>query len=223
MRIDEYTPEAVCRAMGLGGFAGDPERGHCGETIRLLLEPAFNPEVCVTLSVAGSESVADLRTFGSQFWHMPGPGDPPPVYAETITLGQSELDRIVADFQRIAPAVPGEASKWVVAGGMFAFVVHRSGEATREFGANVGASRSLRRFVADVLKVMHLALPRGRCRNAVAEAAKYADMNLPLDSLPALSAATRVIVLGDREGKQAIVERLIRHNTTRSNLPPDNT
>jgi hypothetical protein len=67
MDIDAYTPDAICRALGLEGFAPAPVAA--GWAARLLLLPSFHPEVCVTATMtAPAEGTLEVRVPAEQVW-----------------------------------------------------------------------------------------------------------------------------------------------------------
>lgn len=79
MRPDHYTPETICRCIELPGFETDPDITSSGEAIRLLLQPSFHPEVCITFKNGPRESAVSVVAARTMVWHLLNPA---PVLAE---------------------------------------------------------------------------------------------------------------------------------------------
>src|SRR5689334_5590084 len=106
MRVEQYTPDAICQALGLGPFALEPMTNLA---FRLLLTPSFSPELCVTLTTDGSKSAVDIRTFATQFWHAESPSSPPPTFVERIETDIVPAEQLAVRFLQIAPQIGDEA------------------------------------------------------------------------------------------------------------------
>jgi hypothetical protein len=211
MRLEDYTPGAICRAMGLPGFREDAALRGSDPSLRLLLRPSFDPEVCVTLLTDATEDHVEVRTFPELFWHQPSPAYRPAVFTERVAVGRG----VVADLAHGWPEAAGlldapGGDRWVVIDGMPVSAWGRSGGVERELDLNVGAAKEFRHFVTGVIRQLHPVLPAGRCRNGLARAGRYVDLRLPLDTLPDVDTGTRLLVLGDDEGRQEVADILQR-------------
>jgi hypothetical protein len=211
MRLEDYTPDAICRAMGLPAIRDDAALRGGDPSLRLLLRPSFDPEVCVTLLSGSTADQVEVRTFPELFWHQPSAAHRPAVFTERVAVAHG----VVADLARgwlettgLLDAPGGD--RWVVIDGMPVSAWGRSGGVERELDLNVGAAGEFRHFVARVIRQLHPGLPAGRCRNGLACAGRYVDLRLPLDTLPDVDAWTRLLVLGDEEGRKEVSDVLQR-------------
>src|SRR6185312_60388 len=68
LSFEEYTADAICRAMNLPGFIepGWTEREH--PTLRVVLKPSFHPEVCLTISRTDNGASISVIALAEQFW-----------------------------------------------------------------------------------------------------------------------------------------------------------
>src|SRR5689334_6957557 len=63
MHFVEYTPENICKALGLPAFVPEVEEGWAA---RILLKPSFHVEVCITFVVTGDVSRVEIRVPSKQ-------------------------------------------------------------------------------------------------------------------------------------------------------------
>jgi hypothetical protein len=121
---------------------------------------------------------------------------------------------MAARLRAIREDVKQDARRWAVLDGMPAHIVLHSQAGVVAVGANVGGSDLLLQYVADFISVIYATLPRGCCRNAVARAARYVDLVLPLDELETPKSATQILVLGEPELKKELINRLANREAT---------
>lgn len=218
MKYAEYTPDTVCNAMGLPAFRDEASLNGMGPSMRLLLEPSFHPEVCITMKRAESTSVVEVRALGSSLWQWNAPAPLPTAFTEQFAVGSDKMEAFAAAFLQVADSMQQEGiGKWTTLDGMPAAVVLRSSGHLRELEGNVSGHAVFGQFVATVLEWVHGNLPGGVCRNAVVAAGAYVDLHLPVEPMPAQSAVVRVVMLGDEEGKREVVDRLNREQPRRRN------
>lgn len=166
MRYEEYTPDAICRAMGLPAFADDPALSEGDEALRLLITPAFTPEICITIAFTGDQGGADVRVFSKMFWHMPTAADRPEVSVETVPISRAPFVNSAAKIrQAIREVQKRREQKIGVLDGIGADLILRSPGERLELKANVFDSDELCRIVADVFRPLLATLPEGPCRD----------------------------------------------------------
>jgi hypothetical protein len=211
MRLEDYSPDAICLAMGLPGFREDAALRRSGPVLRFVLRPSFHPEVCVTLTAGPEGDAADVRAFAEVFAHQPSPTDRPPVFMERTAMELGAVADLTRDFLDTARLLdePGR-TRWAVLDGMPVAVLGGHGGADAELDLNVGASEEFREFVARVIQRLHPALATGHCRNGLAVAGQYVHLHIDLDALSAVDTSTRLLVLGDEPGREEVANLLIR-------------
>lgn len=217
MRVEQYTPDAICQALGLGRFALEPS---VNPVFRLLLTPSFNPELCVTFAADGDKTVVDVRTFAGQFWHAESPSSSSPMFAERIATDNVPIEQLADRFLQIAPQIGQEASALVViCDGMGVAATARSGAREATLDCNVGESATLGAYIADLLPKLYALCPAGHCCNAIADAGSYIDLQLQRTDVAPVDTAARIMVLGNEQGRAEVVKRLSRERNRRSDEP----
>jgi hypothetical protein len=213
MRFDDYTPDTICVAMGLKGLKDDVSLNSADESLRVLLTPSFSPEICATLVLRKEHVALDCRAFATMLWHAPTAADRPPLLIEAASIQRAEFTNLAARLCSVRQGVEREAKKRVV-DGMEAHIVLYSPAGVVGVSANVGGSDVLLKYVADFISAIYETLPRGRCRNAVAQAARYVDLVLPLDELETPKSITQILMLGEPELKKELIDRLADREAT---------
>lgn len=69
MDLDDYTPDAICKAMGLPSFAEDPALREHTDCLRVLFRPSFHPEVCVTCWPEQNGLAIQTTALLQMLWH----------------------------------------------------------------------------------------------------------------------------------------------------------
>lgn len=76
MRFEEHSSETVCRALGLFGFANDPLLLQPKRSLRMLIQPAQEPEMCLTLSAEGKQARLAMVVARARLFDRPGANVP---------------------------------------------------------------------------------------------------------------------------------------------------
>lgn len=224
MRFVEYTPDSICKAMGLRAFQFQPEDQSVGPWMRLLLMPSFHPEICLSIHLDGVGGIAEVRTFDSLFWHMPTPAHHPALFVETVSLDLATVVNFEEAFQKAALATQADDNQFITLDGMPAIAICRdAGGKTIEMKKSLGEVSAFDSWVRIVVQNAHGLLLPGRCRNAIAAAGDYADLKLSSDLLPASVPVTRLMVLGDDAGRKQMTDILIgvQGNPDAPRVPPE--
>lgn len=210
VRLEDYTPDTICRALGLPGFWEDRRDGDRGLWIRLLLMPSFDPEVCVTMFTNDTGATADVRTFSKQFWRQPSPLHCPPLYKAIIDPGQSAVEAAVRSVNQNLADMRRESRKGAVLDGMPVEMCWKGPAGAGDFQANVWSLHTSRHVLATIFQDLHGRLRPGYCRNAIAAAARYVELELQTDPVAEPAAGRTVLVLGNESARREVIERLGR-------------
>jgi hypothetical protein len=90
-------------------------------------------------------------------------------------------------------------------------VEFEAGSPVRRVKHNVSASSPFGRFVARALDLAWNSIGNAHCKNAIASAAKYADLDLPRTEEPERKPVVRTMVLGLPEDRNQLLEALRKH------------
>lgn len=97
MRYEDYTADAICQAMGLTGFVERSWMLSDRPTIRVVLTPSFNPELCITLFKSPDSTLLTVFALIDQFWAQRSQVYMPRL-REDIHLSPSVFDEALALF-----------------------------------------------------------------------------------------------------------------------------
>jgi len=204
MQTSAYTPEAICKCLGMPSFEEDPACTRAVESIRVLLKPSFHPEVCLTFA-DGKVSVVSAR---SMIWRQ---SEPSPVLTDRDegTIPPAVSADLISSMVPIAKpgAVPG-----IMIDGMPTELLHfQDGAIALRVGGNAGRKGDFSGFIALAIATAWECISSPYCRNSLAEAAEYVGKSLPHESEPARKPIIGTMVLGTEEDRAQLLEALRRH------------
>jgi hypothetical protein len=195
---EDYTPETICRLLGLPGFEHDPALQSVQGSMRLLLRPSFHPEVCITLTSCEPEATLEARSPRESIWQTQGFAFLP-VWTETAQLLRVDFDEIC----RLMLAVPeAERSRGLWIDGMpFSIVMYSGSQSVRLRGQT--SDEPYITLINKVFRVCHASIQNPRLRNNVAEAARYVGVSLERALIDAESDKPLIslLILGAEEEK----------------------
>lgn len=205
MQTDAYTPTNICQCLGLVGFDVDPQLSKANEAIRLLLKPSFHPEVCVTI-VDGRVSVVAAR------WMIWRQFEPAPMLTDRAEgeLSEETFARLVAKFNEASTTVQGTGL--AIDGMPVDALLFRSGSQVLRVQQNVGLRAPFAAISAQVISEAWNSLESAYCRNALAEAGKYAGLTLPLTPEPPRKPTIETLILGPEGDRIQLMQALKKHH-----------
>jgi hypothetical protein len=195
VKLDDYTADAICQALGVGGL--DPGPVPTGWALRLLLKPSFHPEVCVTLNASDSTRCsAEVVVPAVQVWQA---GLIPQIVSRaTVDMG---ADFAAGFFARLSSA-PILIGHWMTIDGMLyptgsidgmSFdAVLRTPEGARGIAGQVDENGEESRWIRELLVVLPTRTEDAVCNRALAAAGSYAGVEpTPPESGSAPTRASR--------------------------------
>ena len=192
MDLKQYTPDAICRSMGMPGFV---EPGWSPPTLRILLMPSFDPEVCLTLT-GGVDARLSVVALAEMLWRQPVPRSLP-TWSEQVTVPMSVVSELTTDFDAALIAERDAKGHMVCADGMPVACLLKS-EDLEEFACNPYRP-PVTRFVSSFIRAAWQSCRDAGVRNSLAVCGRYVGLALPVDTqLPAPDLA-RIMVLGTPE------------------------
>jgi hypothetical protein len=211
MLLDEYTPENVCRAMGLPSFAEDRSLQETGEALRIVFLPSFDPEVSITFRPAESGLAVQVVALKRMLWHermwcrLPETSSGPfkvaaPNYAallEGLTDAKTSL-------------ATGQRDRFVILDGMTIAACSYSPNSTIVLEENTSATDAIFAFSTLVVKAAWAGITSPAVANSLSAVARYVDMTYPIVELPPEPPITRLLILGTPDDRKDYFE-LLRH------------
>ena len=129
MHSNEYTADAICRAMNLPGFIDPSWAKAQGSTLRVVLKPSFHPELCLSACDTPDGTFISVVALTEQFWAK-GPGVCLLSNREEILLPLEVLGTLVELFEKAVDLNP--SGVYIDGMGLESCLVSREG--TQQFG-----------------------------------------------------------------------------------------
>ena len=217
MRTEDYTPDAICRSLGIGAFDEPFKHGKPVEQLRLLLCPSFAPELSITLfkvvaapdrargrSSADKKTILSVAASRTQIWTMAAPG------LVTVDHVKSEMSSVtLKDLEmKFRSALAAPPLSTVMLDGMPVSAVWR------RFGSSIlvedtpAKDSPFGNFVAEVVNLAFEVSDNISCRNALARAGCYVGLDLPMEAVTESRPKTQVSVLGVPDDQNELLAAL---------------
>jgi len=204
MKTDAYTPEAICKCMGIASFDDDPACTESAEAIRLLLMPSFHPEICITFMPDKVSVVCARAMIWRQF-------EPSPMLADRSEGGMQPATFAGLLGSMLPSVTSPDAVPGITIDGMPTQLLHfRAGALALKVGGNGGKKGDYSAFIAHAIAVSWDSISSAYCRNALAEAAEYVGKSLPRLPEPQRKPVVETVVLGLEEDRAQLMEALRR-------------
>ena len=185
MQLSDYTPDNICRSLGLPSFRDDPTPGSSSQVLRVLLMPSFHPELCLTLEIRNGMATIEARVLHAHFWAQPALGGRIPTSVDTgRPTAEIATDLLRHTRNTIEAALTAPARQCAMRDGMAIAVWLREPEGSLFFEDNGSFPDLAHGFVAALLQVGFETTTDLTCRNAIARAARHVGLKLPLAKLP---------------------------------------
>jgi hypothetical protein len=197
MQQEQYTSDAICRAMGLDGFVDREWISSKASSVRLLLKPSFSPEVCITIARTLSSVRLSVIALSEMLWLQPTPCRLME-YRDVVDVSSEQFEEITRDFSSAHNKSRNRRDViWI--DGMAMDCCWASPEEVRRFGEHALSGREdfTSRFVTLAWK--SCSVPA--LKNALARCGPYLGLSLPLEPEPKPARMLRIIVLGVPEEK----------------------
>jgi hypothetical protein len=203
MLTEQYTADAICKAMGLPAFI---EPGLPQPALRLLLMPSFDPEVCITLTGPAGSARVSVMVLTASFWQQPAPHRLS-AWKEQIEVSASAIADSLADFAAALAADREVTGRMVCIDGMPVEGCTITGTGVERIACHPYRP-AVSRFVLKLLRLAWDSCSGARVRNGLAACARYVGASLPLEaSLPDVG-RSRVLILGSSEDRADLLEQL---------------
>jgi hypothetical protein len=209
--FEEYTADAICRAVNLPGFIEPawPEREH--PTLRIVLMPSFHPEVCITISCGDKGASVSVIVLAERFWAV-GPAAGQVTGREEIPMSTETFVGWLKLFETASALVE---TKGISLDGMTLEWCLVSRHHDQRVKAHVNELRD-RSFVAGILDMAWINCKDPRVRNGLSDAASYIGLKFPRQEVAPDPLASRIAVLGSPEARKEYFEILERAKKARS-------
>ncbi len=200
MHPAQYTSDTICHSMGLPKFV---ESGWLAPTVRLLLKPSFDPEVCITLTPDFRLSVVALA---EKLWRQPGPCLLT-AWREIAFVPASFAYQSIRDFGAALAADRELSERRVCIDGMPIACCLLSEHGLEQFACNPYRS-AVADLVSAVIRMGWGSCRNARVRNALAACGRYVGLELSRLPEPPLPEVSLIAVLGASDDRTELIRQL---------------
>jgi len=206
MRLEDYTADAICRAMGLDGFIEPAWEQAENPTLRVVLTPSFHPELCITFTSTGDTAILSVVALAEQFWAQKSM-----VYLPTNQeqcAFSPEIFQEVQGLLREAHTAFNPERRYVCCDGMGSESCLVSRSETKRLCAHISQLEQADRFLRRLLDLAWESCHDPRVQNALAHGAWYLGIECPMREVPDREPVTRLAVLGTPQERQDLFDSL---------------
>lgn len=212
MNFADRTLDRVCEIMGLPGFVEDPLVTASPVALRLLLEPAFSPEICITLASDGSTGKVQITALDEVFSQVPTPAWKPAFEIETHEIAPERVEAILtATKAAISRIEPPTARGMTVCDGVRYVLLMVFDNRMEGMSENIYTYQH-EPVVTPVIEAAFEFVTSEICRNALAQI-HLRDTSNPLPQLKKeeCTRGTRLFILGNPIQSGTLVQVLRQH------------
>lgn len=199
----DYTPDAICRSLGLDGFTIAWKRGLPMLELTALLCPSFSPELHLAFWDEGGRTTVRATCAETQIWGLRQIGPVSTATAMSV-VGDRSLEELEQAFRKSLEQ-PDKRGVTTV-DGMGVHIAWRNFDSRVVVeGANPSPSDALGRFVSTLVSVAYNSLSDALCRGSLARAGLYVGLDLALSAPAETRPKTHIGVLGTPEGRAEVM------------------
>jgi hypothetical protein len=204
-RVEEYTADAICRAVNLSGFMEPAWLELEDPTLRFVFTPSFHPEVCITISVTDRGALLSAIVFAERFWAI-GPSAGLIVSREEISVSAEDFASWLKLFST-AKAFLETRRDGVFLDGMSAECCMVSRHFSHRFKTHV-YSLPDQSFFGGILDVAWKNCKNPKVRNGLSDVASYLGLHFRREEVPDDPPISQIAVLGTPEARKEYFEML---------------
>ena len=205
MKLEDYTADAICRAVSLPSFIEASWVEEPVSSLRVVFTPSFSPEVCVTARQGHDQNQISIKALSQHFWLEKSPHVISFDFEEVA--GEPKLfDEISRLFDEARAAMEQRTGICIDGMGVEACLVAQG--AVKRFSGNAIASQSLADFVVELINATWTRSQSISVRNALARCAFYVSEDYPVQPLPPQPPVTRLAILGTQDERTDYLEKL---------------
>jgi hypothetical protein len=196
MDVAQYTPDAICRSMGLAAFV---EPCWSPVTFRLLLKPSFDPEVCITLSDTSGSARLSVVALAEMLWRQPALCALA-AWREQVAVPAQAFGEAVAGFAAALAADRQAEGRMVCLDGMPVAACLLSDAGLEQFACSPYRP-PVSAFVSSLVRLAWESCRSAGVRNALAACGRYVGLDLPREPVPPAPELFCVAVLGTPDAR----------------------
>ena len=212
MQLEDYTPDNVCRAMGLSSFGADEVLKGEDEALRIVFLPSFHPEIVVTFRRSRMAASVMVNALEKRLWGEPTWALLPNVQS-CASVENSQFEELLSLFNGAVTSLQ-EEQRGVYIDGMSIAACHYRGMQQSLLEGHVYRGM-VGSFAKAVIEIAWTANKDSVVANALAAVAIYVRLDYPIAKLPPPPPVTNLLILGTPEARQEYFEMLAQAKAKR--------
>lgn len=212
MNFSDYTEDRICQEFGFPNFASDPFLVNSLLSLRLLLRPSFDAEVCISLVICGPTATLQIAAFAEAYQYQPSPAWHPAVDLESCEVPLESTQTLIVSAEEALRNLPKRGLD--VCDGMgFSLVILKKGWPSF-FKGNAGTTH-LQPIIAPLILLALEYVQKSLCTHAVRQAGFYVGLNVEPRRISEPFPSNKLLILGTPAESQEVIQALrkVPHQT----------
>lgn len=212
MNFSDYTEDRICQEFGFPSFASDPFLVNSKLSLRLLLQPSFDAEVCISLVICGPTAMLQIAAFAEAYQYQPSPAWHPAFDLESCEVPLESTQTLIVSAEEALRNLPKRGLD--VCDGMgFSLVILKKGWPSF-FKGNAGATH-LQPIIAPLILLALEYVQKSLCAHAVRQAGFYVGLNVEPMRISEPFPSNKLLILGTPAESQEVIQALrkVPHQT----------
>lgn len=206
VNLDQYTADAVCRAMGIPRFADTRDLGNGDAAMRIVLRPSFTPEVCLTFT----DCTATVSTLYEMLWHQPVPCTLPSVKQSFPVIAERQAS-FAQLLRHAVHEIRNDDRMVIICDGMSFDVVWYNDGSIDQVSTHV-IGQHVEHFISAIIQFAFTAANDDLIRNNLANCGRYVDLDLPVEkTMFETSKKMNIGVFGTPDDRDDLIRRISPH------------
>ncbi|HMZ79388.1 MAG TPA: hypothetical protein PLL06_06795 [Acidobacteriota bacterium] len=212
MNFSDYTEDRICQEFGFPSFASDPFLVNSKLSLRLLLQPSFDAEVCISLVICGPTATLQVAAFAEAFQYQPSPAWHPAFDLELCDIPLESTQTLIVSTEETLRNLPKRGLD-IIDGMGFSLVILKKGWPSH-FDGNA-SSKYFQPIIAPLILLALEYVQKPLCTRAVRQAGYYVDLRFEAKRDTKPFPSNKLLILGTPAESQEVIQALrkIPHQT----------
>ncbi|MCB0909967.1 MAG: hypothetical protein KDB63_22955 [Nocardioidaceae bacterium] len=206
MNLEQYTADAVCRAMGIPRFADTTDLRNDDAAMRIVLRPSFTPEVCLTLTGC----TATVSTLYEMLWHQPFPCTLPAVQ-QSFPITADQQSSFARSLRHAVQEIRNDERMVIICDGMSFDAAWYNGGSIDQVSTHV-TGQHVEHFISSLIQFAFAGANLDLIRNNLANCGRYVGLDLPIQkTMFDTSQKMNIGVFGRPNDRDDLMRRISTH------------
>jgi hypothetical protein len=206
VNLEQYTADAVCRAMGIPRFADTTDLRNDDTTMRIVLRPSFTPEVCLTLT----DGTAAVSTLYEMLWHQPIPCTLPSVQ-QSFLITADQQSSFAKSLRDAVHEIRKDERMVIICDGMSFDAAWYNDGSIDQVSTHV-TGQHVEHLISSLIQFAFAGANHDLIRNNLANCGRYVGLDLPIEkTMFDTSKKMNIGVFGTPDDRADLIRRISPH------------